>query len=1120
LNPKATRPVVIDPHGLRLLFSLLMVLVLAGCGGGDGNDPGGSSGDGPQDSAEPGGNTDGSESGDHAGGDDGGEGSDETSTAFRDACRDLQWARTSVRPMAGIRITGLMEPLKGMVANPQMGLRARVRVDGEVVGAMPVKRLTRDEASGLQVIAPAHPDGPFQGGTLELILEIGGQQCGAKPVSVAGLDEPSDPRRVIDDSLTQLETLLLNQARVYGYTSLRELLNKRDAIRDQGEGFAVPELWLVTAADGLANLEALVAPDALDTEAEKLLAALLQQIGTTGFPSGLSGLNQALSTRLPPVDPTQDLPAATVVNTESGGFTTARAPGQGGAGSCAAAVIGEPLAIDSARELDRYMTQQKKWAVEANSTGDAALDLVAGVLPFAGLAAGGVGSAVGVGASAMIYVYKLIQDITINTLPSRFDRVDIRLVPGPRFPEDYAQTNPEPLWGQARASVSSNGMSLTPQVIGAALQVFGAGKWAGSLGRQTSVFEDIRTALDDKGLLKVSSILNNLLEDSPSDFDCMQVEPWTWSGIDITDARYTEATFIGNNVVLNQASGDVNTQTLVPNRTGSGTLIVETRDDRFGGRPGEVRQSITVEKIALLPTPTPYWEDNPGNTKTFEVGLAPPDVALPGKPIEATLVNGGGQKVQDVIYRDPRHDFRIRTPTDAEDYPVVIQLTRQGALPDPTGRTLRTAQVTIRNDASVALTPDDRCIGRNEALDLTAEVRGVANLEPGRLDWTLTQGAGTLAPGTASGSSQPATYTAPGTTTEAVVEAEYTPTSGQAVHDRSRIAVGACDARVHIDGGFRLDADAGTESEDYDSDTDAFDIRDLPEPGTAPNSNRAWRGRTEGFTARVAANDRVDTQCTETAERDDSPTGETCVAYAEAGLTGSGQGSASIGADADGQVTFDLQLSGQSACLAADDRYGRSGDTACSGVDGGAGWQVGYYLTLDEATTQRVRVEVTCREQADGLGAVYLGIAGLRWPANGGGYGQVPFLPLEIASLQSFQEAIRDGTLDPSGLGQVEPVNSPLGTACGTDGAATYTQTFDIPAPAQPGRTETGFIQIAVGTAGGILTTPRKEAARDLIQTGAQGNLGTLPQSQPGSYRGAVDLHGEIRVESVNGAGS
>jgi hypothetical protein len=1080
---------------LMLLFSLL-----AGCGGSGGSN---SDGDQPRSTVP---------------------------ASFLQACSQLDWPELSVDPLSGIKVTNLPESFAAMVDDGATLLNAKILVDGNLQGAMPLKRISEGGETALQIAAPAHPANPFDGGDLDIALAFGGSDCPTKSVSVAALPEPADPQQTIDDAVAQLETWVMNRASVYGIMTFTDLTDMRDRFDSGERGFTTGELLLIATANAVEGLKAATAPGKLDAEGEKLLGAMIAAIGDQGFVQGLANLNGELNTiGVTAIDP-DTLPPATFINRENGDFVQ---PMAAGSGACGAAIMGDPLGLDSAFELDRQMSQQKAALEASNSVGNDALDFLGATLPLAGLVGGPAGAAAGTGAGAMIYVYKLVQDITINTLPSGFDRVDLNLTPGNAIPEDYIEAgNAKPRWDNALATVSSNGMNLAGQTFDAVMQVFGAANWAGDLGGQSVVLQEIRGALDGFGLAYVSNIFKSLLNSSNA--SCFEVASTTWSGIDISNDQWTDARVIGGNVTLAKEGADINRQSMTLEKTGGPTtLIVETREGKFGGATGKGEQPIRVSEISLLTTPNPYWVQTLGEAREFSTQVLPTNAELPGKQLVAEKLEGGGSFTTPQHQAGGEHLITVTTPARGDEYPVRIKLTREATIPNQTGSTERTEIFSIRNDEKVALTPDTRCIGRGETLEMTAEAFGVANLNPGDLVWEITDGGGSVAPGAISGTSQVADFNAPASISSTQIKVSITSPSGNnEVADVSRIAVGTCDAQVAISGSASVSASAGSDRFSWDTDHDAVPLADLPtELYQKPDPSLYWKGRSESYSASGSVRDDVPVSCNRESRLDP----EDCVDFAERSLSASSRGNASISADGDGKVAFELGYQGQDLCLAADDRYnGITHNPTCSSSDATAGWDIRYYLDIEEASTQELTINLQCSEFGGGLSYVTLGMVAIRQPSTGTSNDDM--LPITIKSVEDLQARVDSGELTPDeAVALIQetftPASFPIANQCeGGQESFTFTRTLEIPGPVVENNADSGVVLISVGLSGFMPHVDKADyrqlvdAYLDDLQSGtiptnvpvSSSNVDldgdTISDSLPGNYNGSVNITGSISL--------
>jgi hypothetical protein len=664
-------------------------------------------------------------------------------------------------------------------------------------------------------------------------------------------------------------------------------------------------------------------------------------------------------------------------------------------------------------------------------------------------------------------------------------------------------------------------MNLTGQVVDAVATLFGASSWAGDLGEQKQVIEDIASTVDDTVLNKAIDLLKQTLGNNA--VNCFKVGSYTWNNIDISDSDFTTARVIGDQISLSRTGADVNDQTITPEKTGTPELIVATRKDRFGGHHGEWDKQVLVEELGLDVKQDPYWVQQPGESKQFEIDLAPGNIARPGKTISAQIVQGGGSITQAPAYQSgDKQLMTIKTPTDATTYPVKVKLTRQAIIPDAGGSMERTTTLTIRDDQAVDLTPTQRCIGRGETLKLTAQVHGLASLSSGDLTWTIVSGDGTITPGAISGLQQTATYTAPANGTVADVQVSLTnpPDPSQPVVAASQIAVGSCSAQVAIEGTMTASADAGDKSYDYDS-SKVAPLDPLPAPMELPDPSLFWYGRQVEYQGNKSLVGTV--QVCNDAD---------CQTQHNSSITSNVNSDATIGDDADGNVAFNFSFDGNDECLPDP-----SSGTDCSDSSMGTGWDVRYYFNIEQASKQQLNVSLQCDQEGDGFGAAVLTIVALRRPSNGGAQ---DISPINIPSLQTLMDELKNGQITQQQFNQLvagmqnvlmsKTILGPCGTATGQN---QISKTFDVPGPVIAGKADHGLIAVGVGLVGGLPHVP-KSVVRQIFDQAVSGDQagGTAPtlqpitgadlngdgslQELPGSYEGSVRINGTISLKAVN----
>ena len=747
-----------------------------------------------------------------------------------EACEALSWhTETPVRPLGDIVVGHLTGPIRARVEAERKALYAAL-VDsrGEVIVAMPAAAHGAGEGMRLSIAAPPSPVAPYRGGEVRLQLVVDDYRCPVRRVPVAGLPAPTDPGAEVEAAIAQMEAMIARLARRYGYADVAAVRRAAQRFREDAtaDDLGVPAgmLPLIVAIDTADSLRAMTDAQAMGGESQRLFAALLASVGERGYAAEMGELVDSLQFEGDPQAPGLAsarirLPEMTSTHASSAGRARARqvafenAPGKlagarlnqsRGTGDCAAAISGDSLSITSAPALHKAMEDQRAAERAMDSTESlqgAALGFTEAMLPAATVVATATAGPVGAGATtaagAFLYLHKLIQLYSINSLPSKFIEMEPRvLVPGKTIPEDFERAGGDARWGELMVTAESNGMDLTGPTIEGIQTALGAVGWAGSAKGGSSLMKEVVEAGKEslKSLPKDKAW--ELLQAMAEVDGCFFLAPETYGPIDITSTEYARVWVSpGTAIRLIEppASQSLHKTDIELVHTGEATLNMQTRKDRFAGNSTSWAARITVQKARLEPEPSIRVPSSLGATKHFRI--YPRGVTAPlNLQLRVEKREGGGRLA------DPPHfdvqDFRFsyRTPQKEERYPVVLEAIGQGAIPadGPGGSLERRAEIRIINEADLLVTPSSDCIGTGESRLLAAQLKGIE--PPAELDWQIESGGGNLSgdrPGNHP-SLRNNTYRAGGDATTARIRVTHARGSGESVSETIVIRVGDC----------------------------------------------------------------------------------------------------------------------------------------------------------------------------------------------------------------------------------------------------------------------------------------------------------------------------------------
>jgi len=1085
------------------------------------------------------------------GGGSGGSGSDGPTkqigaTGLAVACQALSWnmPTATVSPLGIVDLTNLKGPILSAVkANPN-ALYAEV-LDGSSnpVSAVPVAAVRDDNGDlHLQLFAPANPSDLFAGGQVKVRLKVGNDRCPSQTLTVSGLPDPSAPDKVLKKSVTAMEAFVTQAAVPFGYNSIDELRQaaadfaaRAKQIQSTGDlGVPVQVIPLLLAVDGIDTFKAMLASSKFTNRQRRQSAAVLASIGKQGYAQGLQTLVSKWAQQAPSGTNTGLGNGKVValhqsrVRTLSAASTAVRRP-SGGTGACAKAISGDYISMKTAYLLDKYMTIQHDTEVNSDPTKSLTTLGIKGVeaaLPVAAIASGGAATAVGI----VAYVHDLVQQFTIDTLPSKFKSVKPQvLVPGTHINEDFEAAGNDARWGKLMATAVSKGMDLSGPTLEGIQQMLGAVGWAQGLGETTDLASNAVDFGADyvKGKAKnavwnVWSTLEKLLKAQ----GCFKLAPHVYGPADITDSTYTKAK-VRNGDAVSLAPGSMNNTDIQLAHTGDAGLLLQTKKDHFGGRDGFWVALMHVQKEVLDAAPNPYFVRNLGEVKDFTIHLR--HSKNPQSPvIAAARIQGGGSLQGQPSYNGGNYRFSYNTPKMKKDYPVKVRLTRQAPIPDENGSMMRQTVVTMRADVDVELVPDTACVKRGDQRKLAAQIFGRDQAD---FTWKIVSGGGTL--GGATPGNDPTVediiYHAPSVATTAKIKVIVNNTTGgKEVSDVTTITVGSCNAKVTVDGRLAADAVAwsqadssisASEEKTFDSDQDAAPLADIPTVPTRPS--QYWRGRTEHFTSGLMdvnatlATYNDGTLC-DTAQAGGCPTSQGSGYQGQLALTGNASVDATYAVDGDGVASLDYTYSGKLSCKSIP----ASSSPECSESRGGTPWEVAFYADLSKPTSYQLDAALKCDEASQGVGGAGLSIFIMRFAA--GGMHKTDAMPpngYPIPMLKGTQ------VFSPSGYTHYK-INQPLSSAnaCQT-GTSELRKTFDLAGPVKAGTKDSVVVLVVGSVRTALASNNNLDAFRKQLgynpgaytpPAGATSPQFPMPpdpsllQPRPGDYSGNVHVTGQL----------
>lgn len=1061
------------------------------------------------------------------------------------ACQALTWnlPTATVSPLGTVDLTNLQDPILSAVKTNPNALYAEVLDDkGTPVTTVPVAAV--QDANGswhLQLFAPADPSVPFKGGDVNVRLRVGADHCPSQTLTVSALPDPASPDKVLNDSVTALKAFVTQAAAPFGYFSFSDLqqaaadfVARADQIQATGElGVPAQMMPLLLAVDGINALDAMLASNEFTDQERRQVAALLASIGKQGYASGLQDLVSRIK-QLAPSGTNTGLGNGKVVALHqirpqvlSAASTKVRRA-KGGSGRCAKAIAGDYISMKTAYLLDKYMSIQHQTEINADPTKSLTALGIKGIeasLPVASVLSAGAAA----GAGAFLYIHDLIQQFTIDTLPSSFKSVKPKvLVPGTHIDEDYEAAGKDARWDKLMATAVSKGMELSGPTLDGIQQILGAAGWAKGLGETKPLIDRaVDFGVDQvKGKAK-SSIWDvwSTLQKLAQAQGCFRLAPHEYGPADITDSTYTK-TKVRNGDAIALGAGARNNTDIKLVHTGTAGVILQTRKNHFGGRDGFWAALMHVDKEVLDATPNPYFVRNLGELKRFTVYIR--HSAKPQSPaVQASKIQGGGSLQGQPTLSGGNWVFDYKTPDKKKDYPVKVELTRQAPIPDAAGSTERTTVVTMRSDVDVELVPDTACVQRGDTRKLAAQIYGRDQAD---FTWKIISGGGSL--GGATPGNDPTvednTYIAPGSATTAKVKVIVNNTNGnKEVSDTTTITVGKCNAKVTVDGRLAASAKAwgsadssiSDEFKEFDSDHDAMPLADIPTVPARPTSY--WRGRSEhftsglmGVTASLASYDNG-TLCDE-AQNGSCPKNFGSGYAGTLTFTGNTSADATYAVSGDGVASLDYTYSGKLTCK----DVGRSSSVECSESGAGTPWEAAFYTDLSAPTSYQLDAALQCTEGSRGVGGANLSIYIMRFPA--GATQKADAMPpngYPVPNLAGRQVFSPDGYTHYN-MHQVLSNSN----AC-ESGTSELHKTFDLAGPVKAGTTDhvivlvIGIVRTALASNGNI-DAFRKELSSNPGAYNPPPGAGapqfptppdpSLLQPLAGNYSGSVHVTGQL----------
>lgn len=975
-------------------------------------------------------------------------------------CENLTWSATQVDALERVRIEGISGTFASEVADADAALYAEARVTGNPDDPfLPLPLFVEDDGSDvvLSMPAPLNTDDLSQPQSYDVSLVAGDVSCDGPTVQIGGIG--SGTGNEFSDYLGSTKDLLVEEAAAYGYTTYTDLQNLRNAVLGGAELPPVGMLSVLLVVDALEQFEARAQSlSGLDREA---LEAYMAHLDFSGAMLDYSGVLTGLGP-----EPQQSGTGGSL--SSFGGTGSVVIPlGSGGGsvtpmnGACAA-ITGDPVTIADAFELDYYMREQQAAADALSGHSGALREAAMAGTPLLGLVSGGAATAAGL----LLYIEYSIKDFSANTLPSKFTQMGFDVHPGSDIPEDYELAGKTAFWDNAYVNAQSEGHDMTGMAIDALSQLIGAGRYLKGLDVPDSALNSAKGFITDVGQNEVFSEA----KDRSGSADCLTIPPQDWSGIDVTDSAWTESRVYGEAFTLGARQS--HRQDLSLQKIGTAELVVETRDDKFGGVQDVANYYISVREQQVTWSPAAVHVDNLGDTFDYTITVdhteRPYLVPTIDPPPGVTVLAGPSDLGGGTFF------VRLQSPSDKEHYTATVPASRPGVL-EPIAE--RTGETHLLSEQRLTVTPPTACIQPGESVTLTAEVLGFEDTD--QVNWNVLSGPGTVSPVVTTGTNRTASVTSTGS--DGIIDVEAVAAADSDVRDTSRISVGSCDAPLHVWGAFTVSADAGSEDSDYNS-ADENRISKPPEPPQRPANY--WQGRVERFSSAENA------------------TGE--MLNWGVNVHANSEGILTLASDGNGGMTYRHEVPAMAdECIVNPDP--EESDVSCSRAGGGGGGVATYYMDLEATGTYDVTIEGQCSYTGDAYAGASVSLFVWRYygdlPEEGGPLNG-PFMDYPDYDYGEFY--------DPQVLS-----NQDVGNICGSghNGTFTFTRSFDVGPPVEPDEPDMVYIQVGLGSVAGT----NHYAGSDITEyINFSGGVATFTppgdEESAGNYNGTADMELNVSV--------
>ncbi|MGD2046446.1 MAG: hypothetical protein PVH96_09515, partial [Gemmatimonadota bacterium] len=380
--------------------------------------------------------------------------------------------------------------------------------------------------------------------------------------------------------------------------------------------------------------------------------------------------------------------------------------------------------ITTAAELDWCMARARV-AINAlqGATGKVLQDAgtafgAASLAPPAKAAASAVGS--------VIYAADLYFDAASHLLPSELSELKIELTRS-SFKEDEDSTG---TWHNSEISAKSAGWSLDQRIVNTLLDKGGVSNAFGDVAVAAANLTG--TGLGEVlGFLVSDRITNAITAKTGDPNGIIQIPSQTFGPVNVDAEEWTDSHVDASGVLA------MTTRTVYePRKTGTGEVVVETREGRFGGQQREAREPVHVGLITIGIDPTTAKVD-PGATRSFDVTVHnadhPERLQVTAEHGSVTSVAYQGAGLHKVSYKAP-------SETSFHDVLTAVDTASTGTLQYSGRQPL--AQADITSDVELMVDPLAACI--DEVGQDTTFTATVVGLENKAVTWTVKQGPGTV----------------------------------------------------------------------------------------------------------------------------------------------------------------------------------------------------------------------------------------------------------------------------------------------------------------------------------------------------------------------------------------